>query len=179
MKGASGVTPVFVRRRCGKSGGAVPELRRGYLDRHVKMWIFADKINYKYQVSRETMKLPASFHVKRKCREKQSKSHQIVGFFGKFGLIFSRNFRRKIILGAFYQNFLQKKFVSSYQIFERLMLHKNSVILQRFHTMRELHKKTERFSVFCDCLQVLKLLIFLHNRVRFARRQCPFFAKLY
>ena len=69
------VTLVFMRRRRGKSGGAVPELRQGHLDRHVKMWIFAEKINYKYQVSRETMKSPASFHVKRKCRRKQPKSH--------------------------------------------------------------------------------------------------------
>ena len=69
------VTPIFVGRKRGESGGAMPELRQGHLDRHVKMWIFADKINYKYQVSRETMKSRASFHVKRKCREKQPKSH--------------------------------------------------------------------------------------------------------
>ena len=69
------VAPIFMRRRRGKSGGEVPKSRRGRLDRRVKMWIFTDKINYKYQVSRETMKSPASFHVKRKCRRKQPKSH--------------------------------------------------------------------------------------------------------
>lgn len=106
-------TPIFVGRKGGKSCGAVPKSRRGHLDRHVKMWIFADKINYKYQVSRETMKSRASFHVKPKMPRKTAKIPLNSGFFWQVRFDFFAKFQAK----NNFKSFLPKIFTEKICVF--------------------------------------------------------------